>query len=56
MKEVSKEVFYNFINPLDVCVSVESTYVCFFKFRNGKIVGKSNWDKKTLEYKYFLNN
>lgn len=46
MKEVSKEEFYDFINPQDVCVSVENEfkypYTNLFKLRSHrKLVGKS---------------
>jgi len=54
MKEVTKEVFYNFINPLDIVVSVENINISLFKYRNGNLAGKvaiNNFD-----YKYFLNN
>lgn len=44
MKEVTKEEFYNIMNPLDVCVSVEDVYAypytTLFKMRNGKLMGK----------------
>jgi len=44
MKEVTKESFYDFINPRDICVFVESVYAYpytnLFKTRNGTLVGK----------------
>ena len=44
MKVVTKEEFYNIMNPLDVCVSVEDgcnyPYTTLFKMRNGKLIGK----------------
>ena len=46
MKRVTKEEFYNFINPRDICVFVENVYVYpynnLFKTRNGALVGRIN--------------
>jgi len=66
MKEVSKEAFYEALNDLDVCVSVESVYVkhytSLFKFRNDVLFGKVTpvlteygGRKYPVEYNYFLS-
>ena len=66
MKEVTKEEFYEKIEPLDVLVSIENEHIRpynnLFKLRgNGKLVGKivnSFTDNEFMKYpiisKYFL--
>ena len=52
MKEVTKEEFYAYVNPRDICVSVENVhsypYNSLFKTRNGELVGRVNSTNKNV--------
>jgi hypothetical protein len=46
LKEVTKEEFYNFIGPLDACISIENEYsypyTSLWKLRGGnRLIGKT---------------
>ncbi len=67
MQEVTKEVFYSYVNPRDICVSVRSfTYdkdgsavACTsdFKKRNGQVMGTAFNQLKSGSFtKYYLSD
>ena len=57
MKEVSKDVFYNYVNPRDICVYCTRTSpiaVVEFKTRGGILIGKHEHDYDNEMKTYFL--
>jgi len=56
MKEVTKQQFFDKINPLDVVIRIENND-SFFKLRSGQIIGKivDIGDKVKTNNRYYLN-
>lgn len=59
MREVTREEFYRWVNPRDICVyCVKTSPIALveFKTRSGILIGKHTHDYDNEEKKYFFVN
>ncbi|MBL7664988.1 MAG: hypothetical protein JNM93_07625 [Bacteriovoracaceae bacterium] len=53
MVEVTKEQFYQYVNPRDICLHSEKE-ITYWKTRNGLMIGQTDGFNRTDEKKFYM--